>query len=487
VQDSKVVKQIILMDGRERERLRQFVDSPYFNQHQRTAKLLYLVLDELESKRPALSKERVFKKIFPKEGAYRDQPLADLMSSLMKLINRFLAIEQVLEEPFAEDVLALERAQEANRFELLQNRVKRLRRKLAKAARQSKDYYWANYRLYAVFGYFRNKYENRSDADPLQQMLYALDRFYIVEKLRHACHLTANSMLMNTTFEFGFLDTILAYINSDQGQELLRKDVAISCYYHILMSLREPEVPLHYDQLRHYLNQEFDSFPPQEQKNILDFASNYCIARINAGDQTYLRELFEIYRRGMTTEALYENGIISEWNYKNIVTIGCGVKEYDWTEDFMERNYERLPEKRRENAYAMNKAQYYYSRGLFDEAGKHLRKVEDADLKYHLARVLLEVRIAYDRQETNFLLSQLESLRLYVRRQQKMSTKEKRGYLNYIRFSKALATLRHQEEFMGRKQFATKLKNLHGKIKETDPLVAGQWLLRESESVQLSK
>lgn len=469
------------MNGRERERLRQFVSSPYFNQHQKTTKLLDIILGELDSKRPLLGKERVFKKLFPSEANFRDQPLADLMSSLMKLVSRFLSVEQLLEEPFAEDILAIERATSKNRFDLLTSRVKKLKTKLRKAARQSKDYYWANYRMHALFGYYRNKYVNRADAEPLQNMLYALDRFYIVEKLRHACHLTANSILMNTTFTFGFLDAVLAYINSPIGKELLDKDVSISCYYHILMSLREPDNPVHYEKMRYYLDEEFDSFPPEEQKNIFEFASNYCISRLNTGDQSYLRELFEIYQRGIATEALYDNDIISEWDYKNIVTIGCNVKEYEWTEAFMKSNYPRLPEKRRENAYAMNKAQYHYSRGQYDEAGKYLREVADADVKYHLARVLLEVRMAYDQQETNFLLSQLESLRLYVRRNQKISAKDKRDYLNYIRFTKQLATLKHQKEFMGKSQFTNKLTSLHQKIESSERLVAKSWLLSESQ------
>jgi hypothetical protein len=47
MQDSKVVRQIAAMDGRERERLRQFVDSPYFNRHVATQKLLAFILKEL--------------------------------------------------------------------------------------------------------------------------------------------------------------------------------------------------------------------------------------------------------------------------------------------------------------------------------------------------------------------------------------------------------------------------------------------------------
>lgn len=468
------------MDGRERERLRQFVSSPYFNQHTRTEKILAIILDELDAKRPLLSKERVFKKIFGKE-AFREQPLSDLMSSLMKLINRFMAVEQLEQEPFVGEVLTLRRAEAENRFGVLKNRGKRLKRILEKYPHQGSDYHWADFKLHSIFGYYRNAYEDRSDAAPLQRMLYSLDRYYAVEKLKHACHLTANSMLMNTSFDFGFLDAVLEYINSPTGQEAMANDKSIDCYYHILMSLRQPEEFAHYEKMRYYLNDSFESFPLNEQQDIFTFANNYCIARINTGDKSFVRELFELYRRGLSSGVIFDNGILSEWNYKNIVTLGCNFEEYEWTEAFIEKNYSRLPEKQRDNAYALNKAQFFYSRGLFKEAGELLHQVEDSDVKYHLARVLLEVRIAYDQQEINYLLNQLETFRLYVQRHRKMSPIDKKRYINYARFSKQLATLRLQEEFMSKEQFSKKLQALHKKVAETPQTIGRSWLLEESK------
>jgi hypothetical protein len=441
--------------------------------------LLAIVLEELEAKRPLMSKERVFKKLFAKEE-FKEQPLSDLMSSLMKLINRFMAVEQLEKEPFVAEVLTLRRAESENRFGVLKNRGKRLKRILEKYPHQGSDYHWADFKLHSIYGYYRNAYEDRSDAAPLQQMLYSLDRYYAVEKLRHACHLTANSMLMNTSFDFGFLDAVLDYINSPTGQNALANDKSIDCYYHILMSLREPEEVAHYEKMRYYMNESFDSFPLNEQRDIFTFANNYCISRINAGDKSFIRELFELYRRGLNNEIIFENGILSEWNYKNIVTLGCSSGEYEWTENFIEKNYHRLPESQRDNAYALNKAQFFYSRGLYKEAGELLRQVEDSDVKYHLARVLLEVRIAYDQQETSYLLNQLETFRLYVQRHRKISPADKKRYINYARLSKQLATLRHQEEYMGKEQFSQKLQLLHKKIVDTPHTVGRSWLMQES-------
>lgn len=468
------------MDGRERQRLRQFVDSPYFNQHERTRKLLKLLLKGLEAKQPKLDKAKISKQLFGGDEL-QEQPLADAQSALMKLVNQFLAVEQLAEEPFLEEILTLRRAEVLNRFELLDNRRKRLQRILGASPQQGSDHHWANYRLFVIYGYYRNAYIDRADAAPLQEMMYSLDRYYILEKLKHACHLTANSILMNTQFDFGFLNTILAYIKSQAGQELLADDLSINGYYHILMSLNAPEEQVHYTKMRYYLNEAFDAFPPNEQRDIFAFANNYCITRIMKGDAHYRRELLELYQRGLSTRIIFDKGIISEWDYKNIVTLGCDLKEYDWTETFIEENYLYLPEKRRSNAYALNKAQYFYSRGLYDEAGKLLTEVADSDVKYHLARVLLEVRIAYDQKETNYLLNQLDTFRLYVRRQRKINASDKRKYINYTRFAKQLTLLRHQEEFMSRKELAQKLESLHQKIQTTPQLIGRDWLLQESK------
>lgn len=110
-----------------------------------------------------------------------------------------------------------------------------------------------------------------------------------------------------------------------------------------------------------------------------------------------------------------------------------------------------------------------------------LLQVTDSDVKYHLARVQLEVRIAYEQRETTYLLNQLETFRLYVLRQKKISSNDKRSYTNYSRFAKQLANLRLQSDFMDKETFKRKLSGLHQKISDTSMLVDREWLLKESQ------
>lgn len=468
------------MDGRERERLRQFVRSPYFNRHEATSQLLDYLLRELGKARPKLEQERVAAAL---ANAGSDQPLSGLQSGLMKLINRFLAIEQLREDRYAEEVFTLKRTEQLQRLPLLENRGKRFERKLSGDAYNDRHHHLAGYEWKAIKGYQITQ-EDRAHNLHFQEMLDHLDRYWIVEKLRHATKLTANMMLMNTHYEFFFLEELLAYLGGAAGQSLRASEKSIDCYYHMLLSLREPDDERHYAKMQEYLEEGEAGLPHGERKDLFEFSTNYCIKRIMSKHAKYRRELFDLYRRGLTTEIIFDRGELSEWNYKNIVTIGGGVGEMEWTERFIEDYRERLPPNRRNDAYGLNKAEFLYKAGRLDEAARELAGVNDSDVKYHQARVMLQVRIAYEQFDTDYALNLLETFRLYVTRNRNISQEDKRSYLNYVRFAKQLVNLKHQADYIGRAIYDRKLTALHENIKTTDLLVGRQWLTVESTPKQ---
>ena len=462
------------MDARERERLRQFVASPYFNRHGATADLLDFILKELGRSKPRLTEENA------RAAVNSTQSIASLQSALMKLINRFLAVEQLQAEPFREEVLTVKRTRELQRFKLLDNRGRRLETKISRHPYRDAAAHLAAYEWKNINGYRRGE-DNRADTREMQAMLDHLDRYYIVEKLRHACQLTANMMQLNTHYDLLFLEPVLEYLNSDAGRTLLTTEPSVDVYYHILLSLREPDDPDHYARLLYYLGEGLSSLPADQQSDTYGFASNYCIQRIMSGHNDFRRALFDLYRRGIATGLMYDNGgEISEFNYKNVVTIGTAVQEFTWTGDFIESHRGRLPDKSRANAYALNKAKFLYARGELDAAAQLLVTVTDSDIIYHLARVILEVRIAYDQKDQDYALHLLENFRLYVRRSRRMSTKDKRSYASYVRLTRQLVNLKAQRGYVAQEVYRKKMAGLHDASRTTNPLVERGWLVAES-------
>ena len=483
MEEHKLVKQIEKMSPPERERFRRLVTSPYFNQHQTTIQLLELILEALPDHPERLERHQLFAELFPGEK-FRMQALYDLASNLGKLYERFLANEYLDEHPLRAELLTMEAAYAGTRFDYFKGRARKLHRLIESPDLHDEQEKWISYQLLRFEAYYSGLYENRADTLPFQEMLHSLDHFYIVEKLHHACHLTANMMLMNTRYDFGFLDDILRYVEAERDG-VLAGQLSIELYYNILMSMRELENPAPYYRLIQLMEEHFTSFTPREQKDLFSFACNYCIARTNRGNRSFLRELYNLYQRGLNNGAIFDHGLLSEWNFKNIVSIGCALKEFDETERFIETYRERIPENRRDAAYALSKAQLHYVRKEYDLAGRYLRDVRHPDVKYHLSRVLLEVRIAYEQQDTNYLINILDTFRLFVLRNRKITTAEKKSYTNYVRFTKQLVLLKHQADYIDEAKLRTKLDKLHKKIRETEALVGKEWLVQESAPVEV--
>lgn len=476
MENSRLVRYIQEFAPKQREKFRQFVISPYFNQHQKTIELLEIILSEIDKNKPKLSKVSVHGRLFPAVD-YDEQQLHNVMSYLKRLYYRFLSIQHFEQQDFREEVITLEAAYENNQFDVLKNRGKQLEKQLNRHNYRDSDYFLADYRLHKLLGYYGAHYEDRSKSSVFQSMLDALDRYFIIEKLRNSCHLTANMLIQNTHYEFHFLDDLLEHLENNWSQ--YEDDKAVILYYTILMSLREESNLEHYVRMKSMLKEDVDSLGPVQKEDLYGFASNYCIRQINLGQEPFRRELFQLYKQGLEIGLILQNGMLSEWNYKNITSLGCSLKEYEWTEDFIQQYKDMLPSHRRENAYNYNLAHLYYNKKQYHEALSVLLLVQFTDVKYHLNTSFLLLRTYFALKDTEALLSLIDTFRIYVIRNRKISTEQKRGYTNFLRFAKKLVLIRHQAPAYSRQPVEEKLAELAKKIESTTNVINKYWLLEE--------
>ena len=482
---SRIVKNVQNLTQKEKERFQHFVNSPYLNQHSKTQELLDLILKALENPKLSLDRKYIFKKLFPKD-TFDEQKLHNIQSYLKKLFHRFLAFEHLESLDYHEQLLTVESSFANNRFDLLKNRAKQLEKSLSKHPYHDSNYYYVNYRLQNLLGYYSGHYEDRARTVTFNKMLSSLDKFYIIEKLKNCCHLTANMMLINTKYEFLFLEELLLFIK-EHWEEFYTNDLSIILYYTILLSLREEENTAHYLQLKEMVASKINYLSPDEKGDLYTFTYNYCIVKINAGNSEYRRELFQLYKQGLKSGMLLVKGILSEWNYKNITTLGCNLEEFEWTEDFIQEYKDMLPAHRKDNAYNYNLAYLYCEKRLYNEALSVLLHVQFTDIKYHLSTSFLLLRTYYELKDTEALLSLIETFRIYVIRNRKMTTDQKRSYTNFLRFAKKLVLLKHHSSTYSKKGLEEKLGNLKSKIESTSNVINRVWLLEECQVQPISQ
>jgi len=115
----------------------------------------------------------------------------------------------------------------------------------------------------------------------------------------------------------------------------------------------------------------------------------------NIGVEGYLRKLFDINKIGIESGAFLEKGFLSRFTYKNIVTAGVRLKEYKWTEQFIEQYKPLLEDKYRESSYSYNKAVLEYDKKNYSNAISLLQKADYDDVLLNLAAKNILLKIYY--------------------------------------------------------------------------------------------
>lgn len=476
MEESKIVQYIFAFSAKERDKFVQFVESPFFNQHEKTIELLHIIVKQANRKYVKLEKKSVYAQLFPNKK-YQEQKIHNLLANLKKLLHRYYAVSYLDENPLMGELMTIETAFKRKQFDLLKNRSKQLQKHLSDRISQDDTYYYVNYRMNNMLGYYSSTYVNRSKSTSLQTMMNHLDRYYILEKLKNSCHLYAHHLLMNAKYDWSLLDDIVQYLQ-DHTEEF-KDDNSIHLYYTILMSLRSTEDNYYYLKLKELLVERVDQFSQLEKEDLYNFTNNYCILQINRGKSAYQEELFELYQQGLESEVIFQNDILTEWNYKNIVTLGAKLKRFDWTERFINEHKDKLPASQRENAYKYNLANLYYTKGKYQEVLSNLLHVQYTDVKYHLSSSFLLLRTYYKLEDTEAMLGLIDTFRIYVLRNNQMTSDQKKGYINFLKLVKKLVLLKHQYHAYSKSEVRQKLADLREKVLSTENVINRSWLVEE--------
>ena len=123
---------------------------------------------------------------------------------------------------------------------------------------------------------------------------------------------------------------------------------------------------------------------------------------------------------------------------------------------------------------------------MYNDALSALLLVQFTDVKYHLSTTFLLLRTYYALKDTEALLSLIETFRIYVIRNRKITTDQKRGYTNFLRFARRLVLLKHHASTYSRKALDEELAKLAQKVESTENVINKYWLLDECRGEAMS-
>jgi hypothetical protein len=249
----------------------------------------------------------------------------------------------------------------------------------------------------------------------------------------------------------------------------------VNIYYNVILTLIEPEEEAHFIRLKELLFTHTALLQINTQKEVFAFALNYCIRKINKGRAEYQAEIFKLYKDALLRDLLLQDGILTPWDFKNIVTIGLRNKDFKWTNSFIEDYIHKLPKKEQDNAYTFNRARYFFATAKYGKVLELLQDVEYSDIFYLLDSKITLMKTYYELGEYQPLLSLKESFRILLRRKKLISEQNQVNYGNFARFAMKL----YRADVKNKTQMAA-LKKV---IESTTNVADKAWIMEKYEEI----
>lgn len=465
----QILKQFTVWELRDFEK---FIDSDFFSGNIQVRSLFKLLKKEhpkMES--PALEKENLFKKLFPKEK-YEESKLRHLFSDLAKMLEEFIIIRELSSEPVRKKLLLLEyyerRGLEKYFNQIFEDSIK----VQLKAPIKDAGWFFNQYLLEEKAYTFSQRLKSRSLDNNLQTLVNYLDLFYITNKLKHSGEMLTREMLLKVSYNKPFLEEIVTYISDGK----FKGHTAVEIYERIVLMHTHPEEDAHYRRLLELLETHADEFSKEELVDMYVFAQNFCTNRINSGHPEYLKEIFHLYKKMIALDAIFENGYVRPNVFKNIVTVGIRLEEFDWIEQFIDDYKDKLDPKTRENAVNYNMAWLEYAKKNYKKALRFLANADLMDIFYLLGAKCLLLKIYYETENLDAFYALTESFYMYLRRNNQIADFQKEAHLQFIKTIKQLMKLKMERDKKG-------ARKMHEELSAEKNVLDLSWFLKKLDSI----
>lgn len=439
MENSKLFSALSYFDKYEQNRLRKYIQSPYFNKNEGLV-ILFEEITKYHNKNKAGKKVKKLKSDFLWEKIYSDKKYDDvrfrkLRSDLLKLIQGFLAQQVYDGNPLHQATYLIEAIGKKHLTTLNDSSIRFARNIPSEGLFKPSDYYYHQFKIEKNYSDLNQEEFRKKANERVEEIANNLDRYYLSEKLKYYSFVLAHQYFISHEYKLLFIEEIFTHIEKHEYDDIL----SISIYYRVCKMLLDTENEAHYFKLKVLLDEHGIDLPDDESQTIYKYALNYCVRKINEGNLKFYSEYFDVYQFLLAKGMLFTEGVLATWHFNNIVVIALRLDKTSWVEKFINDYQEKLPDDSRENAVSYNLARLYFYQKKYDEVLALLNTVEYEEISYYLGAKTILIRTYYETEEIDALDFLLESFRTYISRQSKIPEQRKQNYKGFISFIRKLS------------------------------------------------
>ena len=323
-----------------------------------------------------LEKKRIYKAVFGKDTPYNDLKLRETYSGLYAELKRFIMQEELKSDDFFAQLYLVRSLRKRKANKAYNAERGKLQERLNQHGAQDAEFYQKSFLVAKEDRLHHGQQHLRVFDKALQEMLDALDAFYFSLKLRESCEMLNLERIQGKEYKRPFLDDLVALLERENSEQGLSSSVKV--YLTIYRSLTEGE-EVYFDRMQEHLGQLEGVFTEAERRGVFTYMLNFCISKVNRGQQSYYPKLLDLYLLGVDKGLILDQDSLHHNHYKSMVTIAIRMKRYEMAESILEDYRHLIHPNWQENAYFLNLSDIRFAQKKYDLVLDTLNRVEFTD------------------------------------------------------------------------------------------------------------
>ena len=427
---------------------KEYLRSPYFNRNEDLLRLFELIRNPKRTE-----KEHIWKKLKGKEP-FDDDQFRQLMMQLYRLAKAFIAQRAYEQSDMLKDQFLLKGLSERNLDKNFQKELKALEKSLEVQPLRDASYFRARIQIDDIYESWIAKTTSRSEYSSRLDSLLANVRHYYDYRQYHL-----DVSLRAQRFARPPVDEEVPPASRPITVEMMRQ-------LHDLV-LRFNVVKWH--ALYENLKKHKAKFSYNDSYDIFTGLQNLIVINLdNQNAETFYGLLFDLFDFGINNDILFVEDSLPPYYYRNIAEVALFLDKNEYSLDFTERYKDKIGDRFRDNAYAINLATYSFNIGAYRECLRLLHPVKEKDIFLRLAVRMLRIKCYFELEETELLDAETAAIKNFLINNSSIPDHKRKAFEGRIRYITKLYHLRDPQ----------KLEKLKAEIRETALPADLKWLRR---------
>ncbi|MEM8907809.1 MAG: hypothetical protein AAGD05_08185 [Bacteroidota bacterium] len=462
--------------------MQKLIDSIYFHQTDGVMRL-FQYLRKFHPQYPAhkVNDEVVAQHCFP-QSRNGVKKVKNFKVDLMKLIEQFLILEQLHQDPFLPK-LFLARAYQALALpKLAQSANQKAKQVLDQSPIQDLDYYYYQMQLGHQQYFDPDTPKLFNNASLLQQLLDRLDRFYLLAKYKYVLEALERIEKQQEQFELPLWPEV-----QHLAQQINRTQQIGPLYLYEQFRQLAHATPIDEEAFVALRNDYFQQLPllnSEDQQVLFKYLINYTIRAMNKGALQFEHLQFNLYQRGLEAQVVTQNQRITVPSFINIVIIAAKCGAGDWLQQFISQYEPYLNQEARADTLVIAQALVCFHQGDHPKVLRTLAAIQFKIPSLELVGRVLEVKSMFEiylRDDSYYSIidSRLNSLVKRYTHKYNFAKGKKRAYQNYVQLVRQLVGLLETNT-----PPLSMLHQIRQRIQTQESLIQKDWLLKMCQQIE---